>query len=151
MSLSRDPRVLVVEDDEEIAQVLQRSLRMEGYDVRVAGDGEAALEQAATFNPDLVVLDLGLGPASGLELIPALCQRGLRVVVYSMHDEPTIVRRALAAGAAGYVTKGEAAQSLIEAIRTVLAGRNYLSPRAADALAPAVADPEHSPATMGSE
>ena len=40
----RDPRVLVVEDDEEIAQVLQRSLRMEGYEVRLACDGEAALD-----------------------------------------------------------------------------------------------------------
>ncbi|HVP01542.1 MAG TPA: response regulator, partial [Solirubrobacteraceae bacterium] len=57
---ARDPRVLVVEDDDDIAQVLQRSLRMEGYDVRVAADGEAALSEAGRFHPDLVVLDLGL-------------------------------------------------------------------------------------------
>jgi DNA-binding NarL/FixJ family response regulator len=53
------------------------------------------------------------------------------VVVYSMHEEAAIVRRALVAGASGYVTKGEAAQSLVEAIRAVLAGGNYISPRAA--------------------
>jgi two-component system response regulator MprA len=48
---SRAPRVLVVEDDEDIAQALQRSLRMEGYDVRTAADGEDALEQGARSRP----------------------------------------------------------------------------------------------------
>src|SRR5947209_253379 len=47
----RPPRVLVVEDDEAISQVLQRSLRMEGYDVRTAEDGTGALEQAGSFRP----------------------------------------------------------------------------------------------------
>ena len=64
----RDPRVLVVEDDEEIALVLQRSLRLEGYEVRIAGDGEAALDQSAAFNPDLVILDLGLPKLDGIEV-----------------------------------------------------------------------------------
>ena len=49
----RTPRVLVVEDDDAIAQVLQRSLRMEGYEVRIAGDGVAALDEAHAFLPDL--------------------------------------------------------------------------------------------------
>ena len=57
---SRAPRVLVVEDDEDIAQALQRSLRMEGYEVRAAADGPAALEHGRSFAPDLVILDLGL-------------------------------------------------------------------------------------------
>ncbi|MDQ6841335.1 MAG: response regulator, partial [Actinomycetota bacterium] len=56
----RAPRVLVVEDDEAIAQVLQRSLRMAGYEVKLAGDGVTALDQAHAFLPDLVILDLGL-------------------------------------------------------------------------------------------
>ncbi len=144
--------VFLVDDHPLVRQGLALLLAQAGF--AIAGEADNApstLAHPGLATAQIVVLDLGLGSASGLELIPALCQRGLRVVVYSMHDEPTIVRRALAAGAAGYVTKGEAAQSLIEAIRTVLAGRNYLSPRAADALAPAVADPEHSPATMGSE
>ena len=57
---ARAPRVLVVEDDEDIAQALQRSLRMEGYEVRSAADGEPALEHGHAFAPDLVILDLGL-------------------------------------------------------------------------------------------
>src|SRR3989454_11180647 len=69
---SRAPRVLVVEDDEDIAQALQRSLRMEGYDVRLAADGERALEQAGKFLPDLVVLDLGLPKIDGIEVARTL-------------------------------------------------------------------------------
>ena len=64
----RTPRVLVVEDDDAIAQVLQRSLRMEGYEVRIAGDGVAALDEAHAFLPDLVILDLGLPRLDGLEV-----------------------------------------------------------------------------------
>ena len=64
----RPVRVLVVEDDDEIAQVLQRSLRLDGYDVRIAGDGEAALHQAAAYHPDLVILDLGLPRLDGIEV-----------------------------------------------------------------------------------
>jgi DNA-binding response OmpR family regulator len=60
---ARAPRVLVVEDDEDIAQALQRSLRMEGYEVRAAPDGPGALEHGRAFAPDLVILDLGLQPA----------------------------------------------------------------------------------------
>ena len=54
--MSRSPRVLVVEDDAEIAGALRRSLRIDGYDVRVAEDGEEALTEAGLFEPDLVVL-----------------------------------------------------------------------------------------------
>src|SRR6516165_6547409 len=63
----RTPRVLVVEDDDAIAQVLQRSLRMEGYEVRIADDGVAALDEAHAFLPDLVILDLGLPRLDGVE------------------------------------------------------------------------------------
>src|SRR5215211_527492 len=68
----RPPRVLVVEDDEEIAQVLQRSLRMEGYEVRTSADGEAALADADAFSPDLVILDLGLPKLVGIDVARAL-------------------------------------------------------------------------------
>src|SRR3954471_8584299 len=72
MCMDRAPRVLVVEDDDEIAQVLQRSLRMEGYDVRIAPDGEAALSAHAEFVPDLVVLDLGLPKLDGMDVAKRL-------------------------------------------------------------------------------
>ena len=61
-------RVLVVEDDADIADVLRRSLRNEGYEVRTSGDGVEALDVAAGFVPDLVVLDLGLPRLDGVEV-----------------------------------------------------------------------------------
>jgi DNA-binding response OmpR family regulator len=64
----RSPRILVVEDDQDIADVLQRSLRMEGYEVRTAGDGLAALDEAHGFLPDVVILDLGLPRLDGIEV-----------------------------------------------------------------------------------
>jgi DNA-binding response OmpR family regulator len=71
----RPPRVLVVEDDDAIAQVLQRSLRMEGYEVKVAGDGVSALDLAHAYLPDLVILDLGLPRLDGVDVARALLRR----------------------------------------------------------------------------
>src|SRR3954447_18099551 len=61
-------RVLVVEDDVEIADVLRRTLRQEGHEVRSALDGVSALEEAEDFVPDLVILDLGLPKLDGVEV-----------------------------------------------------------------------------------
>jgi DNA-binding response OmpR family regulator len=68
VEFDRSPRVLVVEDDGDIADVLQRSLRLEGYEVRLAGDGRAALDEANAFLPDVVILDLGLPKIDGIEV-----------------------------------------------------------------------------------
>ncbi len=68
--------MLVVEDDADIAGVLRRSLDKEGYDVRVAGDGEAALDEAGVFEPDAVVLDLGLPKLDGVEVCRRLRDDG---------------------------------------------------------------------------
>jgi DNA-binding response OmpR family regulator len=64
----RAARVLVVEDDADIAQALQRSLRLEGYEVKIAVDGQAALDTAGSYVPDLVILDLGLPKIDGIEV-----------------------------------------------------------------------------------
>ena len=68
-------RVLVVEDDADIADVLRRSLRNEGYEVRTSADGVEALDVAAGFVPDLVVLDLGLPAPRRRRGLPAAARR----------------------------------------------------------------------------
>src|SRR5918992_4131944 len=73
---SRPVRVLVVEDDEEIAQVLQRSLRLEGYEVKLAADGVQALDEAHAFLPDIIVLDLGLPRMDGIDVAKRLRDDG---------------------------------------------------------------------------
>ena len=69
-------RVLVVEDDEAIADVLRRTLRQEGHEVRASADGYEALRAAEEFVPDLVILDLGLPGLDGLALARQLRAQG---------------------------------------------------------------------------
>jgi DNA-binding response OmpR family regulator len=74
----RPVRVLVVEDDKEIAHVLQRSLRLDGYEVKLAADGVQALDEAHAFLPDLIVLDLGLPRLDGIDVARRLREALLR-------------------------------------------------------------------------
>ncbi len=133
---AQHPITVFLVDDHPLVR-LGLALMLEQGGFAVAGDAdsiEATQEHPGLAAAQVVLLDVSLEQASGLVLIPALCHRSLRVVVYSMHEETAIVRRALAAGATGYVTKREAAQSLIEAINAVAAGGSYVSARAAAAL-----------------
>jgi two-component system response regulator MprA len=120
----RDPRVLVVEDDEEIAQVLQRSLRLEGYEVRVAGDGETALDQSAAFNPDLVILDLGLPKLDGMEVARRLRSADdVPILMLTARDALEARVEGLDAGADDYLVKPFERQELLARMRALLRRR----------------------------
>ena len=125
MSLTgRDPHVLVVEDDEEIAQVLQRSLRLEGYEVRVAADGEAALDQSAAFNPDLVILDLGLPKLDGMEVARRLrAADDVPILMLTARDALEARVEGLDAGADDYLVKPFERQELLARLRALLRRR----------------------------
>jgi two-component system invasion response regulator UvrY len=102
-------------------------------DLRVVaecGSGEEALKSFAEVNPDVVVLDLSMAGMGGLETLSRLLAKwpGVRVLVLSAHEDTAHPRRALAAGALGYLTKRSAAEALIEAIRQVAAGKLFLEP-----------------------
>src|SRR3954471_8859296 len=100
------PRALVVEDDVDIAGVLRRSLDKEGYDVRVAGDGQAALAQAAIFEPDAVVLDLGLPKLDGVEVCRRLRAEGdVPILVLTARDALESRVEGLDSGADDYLVK----------------------------------------------
>jgi two-component system, OmpR family, response regulator MprA len=118
---SRAPRVLVVEDDEDIAQALQRSLRMEGYEVRTAGDGEAALEQGRSFAPDLVILDLGLPRLDGIEVARTLRETDdVPILVLTARDAVSDRVAGLDAGADDYLPKPFALEELLARLRALL-------------------------------
>ena len=120
----RDPRVLVVEDDEEIAQVLQRSLRLEGYEVRIAGDGEAALDQSAAFNPDLVILDLGLPKLDGIEVARRLRSADdVPILMLTARDAVESRVEGLDSGADDYLVKPFERQELLARLRAHLRRR----------------------------
>jgi DNA-binding response OmpR family regulator len=121
---ARPPRVLVVEDDEEIAQALQRSLRMEGYEVRIAGDGDAALTEADAFNPDLVVLDLGLPKVDGMDVARSLRDRGdVPILILTARDAVDARVEGLDAGADDYLVKPFERQELLARLRALLRRR----------------------------
>ena len=114
----RPPRVLVVEDDDEIAQALARSLRMEGYEVRLAPDGEAALEHAVAFVPDLVVLDLGLPKLDGLEVARRLrAEDDTPILMLTARDALESRVEGLDSGADDYLVKPFERQELLARLR----------------------------------
>jgi DNA-binding response OmpR family regulator len=120
----RAPRVLVVEDDDDIAQVLQRSLRMEGYDVRLAGDGVSALDQAHAYLPDLVVLDLGLPRLDGIEVARELRSRDdVPILMLTARDALESRVEGLDSGADDYLVKPFERQELLARLRALLRRR----------------------------
>ena len=122
--VGRDPRVLVVEDDDEIAQVLQRSLRLEGYEVRIAGDGEAALDQAAAYHPDLVILDLGLPKLDGIEVARRLrAADDVPILMLTARDAVESRVEGLDSGADDYLVKPFERQELLARLRALLRRR----------------------------
>lgn len=100
-SLPAPVRVLVVDDYHDCADSLAMLLRMQGYDVLVAYGGQAALEAAVSYQPDVAFLDLGMPGMSGWEVARRLRHLGLRVaklVALSAYDDPDDFGRSQAAG-----------------------------------------------------
>jgi DNA-binding response OmpR family regulator len=122
---ARPVRILVVEDDEEIAQVLQRSLRLEGYEVKLAGDGVQGLEEAHAFLPDLIVLDLGLPRLDGVDVAKRLRESGDEVPILILTARDALEARVegLDVGADDYLVKPFERQELLARMRALLRRR----------------------------
>ncbi|MBY0276424.1 response regulator transcription factor [Candidatus Binatia bacterium] len=138
-------RVLVVDDHPIVRQGLRLLLESES-DFAVCGeaaDTAAALRATRELAPDVVIVDLTLPGVGGIELIKSLHAEhpGLSILVLSMHDDVLYAERSLRAGAAGYVSKNDAPDTLVRALRRVLAGDRYLSERASSALFASLATP----------
>ena len=121
----RPVRVLVVEDDQEIAQVLQRALRLEGYEVRVAGDGVQALDEVHAFLPDLLVLDLGLPRMDGIEVARRLRkdEDDTPILMLTARDALDSRVEGLDVGADDYLVKPFERQELLARMRALLRRR----------------------------
>ncbi len=116
--------MLVVEDDVEIADVLRRSLRQEGHDVRTAGDGVEALDVAREFLPDLVILDLGLPKLDGVEVCKALREDGdVSILMLTARSETSDRVVGLDSGADDYIVKPFERQELLARMRALLRRR----------------------------
>jgi DNA-binding response OmpR family regulator len=117
-------RVLVVEDDPDIGDVVRRSLRREGYDVRLACDGSEALDEAAVFEPDAVVLDLGLPKIDGLDVSKRLRADGdVPILMLTARDSVEARVEGLDSGADDYLVKPFDLQELLARLRALLRRR----------------------------
>ena len=124
MSTDRAARVLVVEDDDEIAQVLQRSLRLEGYDVRIAPDGEQALAVHAEYVPDVLILDLGLPKLDGIEVARRVRSADdVPILMLTARDALEARVEGLDSGADDYLVKPFERQELLARLRALLRRR----------------------------
>jgi len=129
MSDMANARILVVDDDQVIQQLLKVNLELEGYEVEVASDGEEALLSYGAFQPNLVLLDIMMPKLDGWEVSRRLKEGpgggSVPIVLLSARAQDSDVRRGSEIGVAAYVTKPFDPIALLELVADLLARRRY--------------------------
>jgi DNA-binding NarL/FixJ family response regulator len=131
---------IVLVDDHPLVREWLANLINQQPDLEISGDADSApkaMQVIGALQPDLAIVDISMEGGSGLELIKDLkvtCPKVV-VIVLSMHDEALYAERALRAGARGYIMKREATKRVLDAIRSVLEGKLYMSDKMAVAMA----------------
>src|SRR4051794_11829238 len=120
--------ILLVDDHALVRAGLKRLLAtIDGGEILEAANGRDALALVRSERPSLVVLDLNLPGLGGLELLRRMILAGAKsILVLTMHAEPLYAKRALEAGAVGYMTKNASPEELLVAVRRVRAGGRYV-------------------------
>lgn len=118
------PSILVVEDDRNLSRVFATTLEIAGYRVLEASNGQRAIEEVRTRNPDIILLDLGLPDVDGLSLVPQIrSHTSVPIIVVSGREQAAEKVKALDAGANDYLTKSFSVPELLARIRVGLRGR----------------------------
>jgi DNA-binding NarL/FixJ family response regulator len=130
------PAILLADDHTLVLEALKKLLEPEFAVVGTVSDARDLLAVAQTSKPDIVVLDIGLPQASGLEIGPKLKRLSpkTKVIVLTMNEDVEIAREALRLWASAYLLKGSASSELVKAIRDVLRGKSYVTPKIAHRL-----------------
>lgn len=141
---------LAIADDHAIVRRGMRQIVAEGGDIEIVGEAADYGELSALLRRhacDVLLLDIAMPGKNGIEILKSVRAQypRLRVLVLSMYPEELYALRALRAGAAGYLTKSSAPEKLLEAIRQVAAGRRFITPQLAEALAERIAEPAERP------
>ena len=115
-------RILIAEDESDMAMGLRDNLQFEGYEVVVANDGQAALQAAMTQNPDLVLLDIMMPKMDGLEVCKRIRQAGftIPILMLTAKGQEIDVVRGLEVGADDYITKPFSIRELLARIKAAL-------------------------------
>lgn len=140
MTSAADRVTVLLVDDHSVVRTGYRLLLERSADIRVVGEAASAADAYREFcrlAPDVVVMDISMPDTSGIEALRRMIARQpqVRVLVFSMHEEPIFATRAFQAGALGYVTKASAPEVLVDAVRAVALGKRFLSEDIAQALA----------------
>jgi DNA-binding NarL/FixJ family response regulator len=141
--MTNRPRVLLADDHRMFAEGLRTLLGEEFELVDIVSDGVAMLEAAQRLRPDVIVADITMPRLNGIDALTQLraVLPDVRVVFLTMHHDPAYARRALSAGAFGFVLKHSAVEELVSALRSALQGHVFVTPLlGADVLA---GDPTH--------
>ena len=130
MNASKRPRVLLADDHRMVAEGLKSLLAPEFDLVGVVENGRALVEEAKRLRPDVIVADISMPQLNGIEAMAQLKEhdKEVKVVFLTMHQEVVYARRALDAGASGYVLKHSAPAELVAAIRAALEGKTFVTP-----------------------
>ena len=131
-------KVLLVDDHQIVREGLRVMLEKE-HDITIVGeaeDGRGAEQLAQELVPDVIIMDVAMPDLNGIEATRQITAklRGVKIIALSMHNDRRFVLNMLKAGAAGYILKDDAFQSLSKAIRTVMSNKSYLSHQIADML-----------------
>ena len=137
------PTVLLADDHPVVAEGLASLLRDDFTLVGTVSDGASLLDAALGLGPDVIVTDVSMPGMSGLDALRRIRGDGLavKVIFLTVHADVRLASEALRAGAAGFVLKDAAGKELIAAIREVLRGRTYVTPRLAPDVLAALARP----------
>lgn len=142
-------RVVIVEDQTAIREMLAEILRNDATFeiVGQAGDGQSGYNLIVETKPDIIVLDARLPVLNGLELLRRVTKqlRGIRVLIFSGHENPVLIREMLEAGAHGFVEKTAGLMELRKGLETIAAGGTYFGPAVSGLLRNVVANPSVSP------
>jgi DNA-binding NarL/FixJ family response regulator len=128
------PRVLLADDHQIVAEGLRSLLTVEFEMAGVVEDGRALVESARKLRPDVIVADITMPQLNGIDALAQLKKENpnVRVVFLTMHQNAVYARRALEAGASGYVLKHSAPAELVLAIRAALEGKTFVTPSLTD-------------------
>lgn len=144
--ITKRARIMIVDDHPTLRRGLMALIQDEP-DLEVCGEAEQtdeAVRMVEELHPDVMLVDLSLKQGTGLELIERVkaMDKGVKMLVASMHEESLYAERVLRAGAMGYINKQETIDKLIEAIRQILRGQIYLSERMTERVLHRVSDGE---------
>ena len=142
------PRVLLADDHLLVAEALKGLLSEEFDLVGVVEDGIAMVKAATTLHPDVIVADISMPHLNGIDALAQLKRVAprVRVVLLTMHRDVAFARRALEAGALGFVLKHSAPSELILAVQAALQGRTFITPALAGEVIESIKhEPEGSP------